>query len=136
LIKDEVLELNRKGATILFSTHRMESVEELCDSIALLDKAKKILDGKMKDIKNSYRNATYLIEYTGHKLDFDGSQPFTIDEEVVAAEDSTTIKIKLKADASANDVLKYLIPKTSINMLQEVIPTMNEIFIEKVSKLN
>src|SRR6201746_545172 len=60
LIKDEILELNRKGATILFSTHRMESVEELCDSIALLNRSKKILDGKVKNIKNSYRNATYL----------------------------------------------------------------------------
>jgi ABC-2 type transport system ATP-binding protein len=135
LIKDEILELNRKGATILFSTHRMESVEELCDSIALLNKSKKILDGSVKGIKNSYRNATYLIEYTGSKLDFDGSQPFNIEEETIT-DDSTTIKVKLKADASANEVLKYLIPKTSINMLQEVIPTMNEIFIEKVSKLN
>src|ERR1700743_322528 len=135
LIKDEILELNRKGATILFSTHLMESVEELCDSIALLNKSKKILDGTVKNIKNSYRNATYLVEYTGNKLTFDGAQPFDIDEEVLA-DDSTTIKIKLKADASANDVLKYLIPKTSINMLQEVVPTMNEIFIERVSKLN
>lgn len=135
LIKDEILELNRKGATILFSTHRMESVEELCDSIALLNKSKKILDGTVKGIKNSYRNETYLIEYTGNKLVFDGSQPFNVDEET-ADDDSTTIKIKLKADASANQVLEYLIPKTSINMLQEVVPTMNEIFIEKVSKLN
>jgi len=135
LIKDEILELNRKGATILFSTHRMESVEELCDSIALLNKSKKILDGTVKSIKNSYRNETYLVEYTGDKLIFDGSQPFNVDEETTD-NDSTTIKIKLKADASANQVLEYLLPKTSINMLQEVVPTMNEIFIEKVSKLN
>ena len=135
LIKDEILELNRKGATILFSTHRMESVEELCDSIALLNKSKKILDGTVKGIKNSYRNETYLVEYTGDKLIFDGSQPFNVDEETTD-DDSTTIKIKLKADASANQVLEYLLPKTSINMLQEVVPTMNEIFIEKVSKLN
>ena len=134
LIKDEILELNRKGATILFSTHRMESVEELCDSIALLNKSKKILDGTVKGIKNSYRNETYLIEYTGNKLTFDGSQPFSVDEEI-AEDDSTIIKIKLKAGASANEVLQYLLPKTSINMLQEVVPTMNEIFIEKVSKL-
>src|ERR1700744_6537514 len=56
IIKDEILELNRKGATILFSTHRMESVEELCDAIALLDKSKKNLDGPIRDIKNTYRN--------------------------------------------------------------------------------
>jgi ABC-2 type transport system ATP-binding protein len=133
IIKDEILELNRKGATILFSTHRMESVEELCNSIALLNKSKKILDGKVRDIKNSYRSATYIVEYTGEKLVFNGSQPFTLVEEK-QTDDSNIIKIKLTDGASSNDVLQYLIPKTSINMLQEVIPTMNEIFIEKVNQ--
>jgi len=133
IIKDEILELNRKGATILFSTHRMESVEELCNSIALLNKSKKILDGKVRDIKNSYRNATYIVEYTGGKLLFNGSQPFTLVEEK-QTDGYNIIKIKLADGASSNDVLQYLIPKTSINMLQEVIPTMNEIFIEKVNQ--
>src|SRR6195952_4214841 len=81
LIKDEILELNRKGATILFSTHRMESVEELCDSIALIHKSRKILDGTVKSIRNSYRNATYLVEYDGAPLTFDGTQPFEVIEE-------------------------------------------------------
>src|SRR5580704_3317722 len=75
IIKDEILELNRKGATILFSTHRMESVEELCDSIALLNLSHKILDGKVKNIRNTYRNGTYMLEYEGGKLPFNGSAP-------------------------------------------------------------
>jgi ABC-2 type transport system ATP-binding protein len=133
IIKDEILELNRKGATILFSTHRMESVEELCNSIALLNKSKKILDGKVRDIKNTYRNETYLIEYIGEKLVFEGSEPFTLVEEK-QTDYSNIIKIKLVDGHTSNDVLKYLIPKTNINMLQEVIPTMNEIFIEKVNQ--
>src|SRR6201747_742627 len=78
LIKDEILELNKKGATILFSTHRMESVEELCDSIALIHLSHKILDGTVKNIRNSYRNATYVVEYTGEKLSFNGAQPFEV----------------------------------------------------------
>src|ERR1700759_4606873 len=78
LIKDEILELNRNGATILFSTHRMESVEELCDSIALINLSHKILDGKVKAIRNSYRNNVYLVEYNGGKLSFNGAQPFEI----------------------------------------------------------
>src|ERR1700761_1332960 len=82
IIKDEILELNEKGKTILFSTHRMESVEELCDSIALINKSHKILDGTVREIKNSYRSATYMVEYIGSKLTFDGSQPFSVDEEV------------------------------------------------------
>ena len=133
LIKDEILELNRKGSTIIFSTHRMESVEELCDSIALLNQSKKILDGKVKDIKNSYRNETYLIEYTGNQLGFDGSQPFSVLHES-AHDEAFAMRIKLKTGSTANDVLSYLIPMTSINMLQEMIPTVNDIFIEKVSK--
>ena len=133
LIKDEILALNKKGATILFSTHRMESVEELCNSIALLNKSKKILDGRVKDIKNAYRNETYLIEYSGTPLTFDGSAPFTLVEEK-ASDEINIIKIKLNASNTSNDVLKYLIPRVNINMLQEVIPTMNEIFIEKVNQ--
>jgi len=133
LIKDEILALNKKGATILFSTHRMESVEELCNSIALLNKSKKILDGRVKDIKNAYRNETYLIEYPSTPLTFDGSAPFTLVEEK-ASDEINIIKIKLNASNTSNDVLKYLIPRVNINMLQEVIPTMNEIFIEKVNQ--
>src|ERR1700761_1649087 len=133
LIKDEILELNKKGATILFSTHRMESVEELCDSIALLHLSNKILDGKVKTIRNSYRNDTYRVEYEGEKLSFNGSQPFDILEENTD-DDRYNLKISLKPGSSSNEVLKYLLPKTNITMLQEVIPSMNEIFIEQVNK--
>src|SRR6201995_2620576 len=78
LIKDEILELNQKGATILFSTHRMESVEQLCDAIALINLSRKILDGRIKSIKDAYRNETYLVEYGGEQLSFNGTQPFEV----------------------------------------------------------
>lgn len=134
VIKNEILELNQKGATILFSTHRMESVEELCNSIALIHKSHKILDGRVKDIRNSYRDSTYLIEYTGAKLNLNGSQPFILLEEK-ADEDSTyTLKLKLNEGNTANDVLQYLIPQVSISHLQEVIPSVNEIFIQNVNQ--
>jgi ABC-2 type transport system ATP-binding protein len=133
LIKDEILELNKKGATILFSTHRMESVEELCDSIALIHLSHKILDGKVKAIRNSYRNDTYIVEYTGNKLSLDSIQPFDILSESTD-EDRQVIKISLKPGHTSNDILQYLIPKVNVNMLQEVIPSMNEVFIEKVNK--
>ncbi len=136
IIKNEILELNRNGATILFSTHRMESVEELCDSIALINKSEKILDGTVKGIKNSYRNSTYLVEYIGNGFTFSGSEPFDVIETLPADDDSHTIKIKLKDQAKSNDVLQYMLPKVQINMLQEVVPSMNEIFIEKVNQLN
>ncbi|UEG52045.1 ATP-binding cassette domain-containing protein [Mucilaginibacter daejeonensis] len=133
VIKNEILELNRKGATILFSTHRMESVEELCNSIALIHRSHKILDGRVKDIRNSYRDNTYLIEYSGQQLNFDGSQPFT----VLASgtdEEKNSLRLRLNDGTTANDVLQYLIPRASISHLQEVIPSVNEIFIQNVNQ--
>ena len=134
VIKDEILELNKKGATILFSTHRMESVEELCDSIAILDRSKKIIDGTITDIKNSYRNNTYLVEYSGEKINFNGTPLFELLDEKQHSNDSQLIRIKLNSGYAANDVLQYLIPKVNINMLQEVVPSMNEIFIKNVNQ--
>jgi len=133
VIKDEILELNRKGATIIFSTHRMESVEELCDAIALINRSHKILDGPVKTIRNSYRNNTYNVEYAG-ELTLNGTEPFELIENIAGTE-SHLMKIKLKEKHTVNEVLLYLIPKVSINRLEEVIPTMNEIFIEKVNQI-
>jgi len=134
VIKDEILELNRKGATILFSTHRMESVEELCNSIALIHKSHKILDGRVKDIRNSYRSNTFMIEYTGNKLQLNGMQPFTEISDAVT-EEGHSIRLQLKDGSSVNEVLQYLLPQVSITHLQEVIPSVNEIFIQNVNKI-
>ncbi|WP_345951735.1 ABC transporter ATP-binding protein [Mucilaginibacter sp. PAMB04274] len=135
LIKDEILELNRKGATILFSTHRMESVEELCNSIALIHKSNKILDGRVKDIRNSYRSNTFLIEYNGEKLALNGTEPFALVDETTTEDESHIIRLKLNESTSSNDVLQYLIPKVSVIRLQEVIPSVNEIFIKNVNQI-
>ncbi len=133
IIKNEILELNRNGATVIFSTHRMESVEELCHSIALLNKSKKILDGKVKNIRNAYRNGTYNIEYEGNKINADGRLPFKIlSESNVDGTHQMTINI---GDGTwVNDVLQYILPLVNITKLEEKIPTMHEIFIQKVSK--
>lgn len=133
LIKNEILELNQKGATILFSTHRMESVEELCDSIALIHQSHKILDGRIKDIRNAYRNNTYLIEYSGNQLNLNGNEPFTLLDQNTTDE-GHLMRLQLNADTSVNNVLQYLIPQVSVTRLQEVIPSVNEIFIQKVNQ--
>ncbi len=135
LIKNEILELNQKGATILFSTHRMESVEELCDSIALIHQSHKILDGRIKDISNAYRNNTYLIEYSGEQLNFNGTEPFQVLGESTTDE-GHLLRLQLDNTTSVNNVLQYLIPKVSVTRLQEVIPSVNEIFIQKVNQKN
>jgi len=133
IIKNEILELNRQGTTIIFSTHRMESVEELCDSIALLNKSHKILEGKVKDIRNRYRSGTYLLQYEGGRISTSGDAPFTIIEER-QTDEGHAIKLKLKQGGRINDVLQYMLPLASIVGVEEVIPTMNEIFIETVSR--
>ena len=131
VIKNEILELNRKGATVIFSTHRMESVEELCDSIALLHLSHKLLDGKVKTIRNSYRNGTYVLEYEGDKVLMNGGMPFSVLQET-SLDGYQQIKLKLNYGAKVNDVLHYMLPQANINKLEEVVPTMNEIFIQTV----
>jgi len=133
LIKTEIIELNKKGATIIFSTHRMESVEELCHSIALLNLSKKILDGKVTDIKGRYRNSTYVLEYEGAQITNTAGAPFEILESAPAAQ-GYRAKLKIQPGGRLNDVLHYLLPLVQLSKVEEIIPTMNEIFIETVSK--
>ena len=133
IIQDEILELNKKGATIIYSTHRMETVEELCDNIALIHKSKKILDGSVKEIKRQYQNQTYSLEYKGN-LPNEGLNSLFELIELNAQEDSNYIKIKIHSDYSLNDVLTFLIPYVHILQLREIIPTIHDIFIEKVTQ--
>ena len=133
VIKNEILELNRKGATIIFSTHRMESVEELCDSIALLNLSHKILDGNIKTIRNAYRNGTYVVEYEGGRMSMSENAPFSILSEK-NMDGYQQMKLKINPGGKVNDILHYMLPLVSINKVEEIIPTMNEIFIETVSK--
>jgi len=135
IIKNEILELNRQGATFIFSTHRMESVEELCDSIALIHQSKKILDGSVDEIKGTYRNNTYWIEYEGTYDPISAEGIFEVLQTELVKE-KTLIKVQLQPDKTANEVLSILLPQVSITKLDEVIPTMNDIFIDKVKGQN
>jgi ABC-2 type transport system ATP-binding protein len=130
IITNEILELNSKGATIIFSTHRMESVEQLCDSIALIHKSRKILDGKVKDIKNLYRSNTYRVGFTGELSTAEHSM-FSISDQKTDG-GLTHLTVKVAEQYSANDVLKYLIPQVQVSEFMEVIPSMNDIFIQNV----
>lgn len=133
IIKEEILALNRNGATIIFSTHRMESVEELCDHVVLINKSKKILDGSVQDIKNAYRTNTYRIEV-------DTQQPIeAIDGlfQVLSSETSgtyTKLTVSIDAERTINDVLAYLIPVAQIHELTEVIPSIHDIFVRLVTR--
>jgi ABC-2 type transport system ATP-binding protein len=135
IIKNEILELNRQGATFIFSTHRMESVEELCDHIALIHQSKKILDGSVDAIKGSYRNNTYWVAYEGNYNPVSTAGIFEV-LQTEQIKEKTLIKIQLHPDKTANEVLSILLPHVTISKLDEVIPTMNDIFIDKVKGQN
>ncbi len=131
IIKNEILELNRKGITIIFSTHRMESVEQLCDHIALIHQARKILDGRLTDIRNEYRSNIFKITFEGEDSFLENNSVFeTITFE--KHDDCKEITVRLNAGKTANDALSLLLPLVRITQLTEVIPGINEIFIKKV----
>jgi ABC-2 type transport system ATP-binding protein len=136
LLKDEILELRRNGATIIFSTHNMASVEELCDDIALLNKANKILDGSVKEIKRAYGSNTYEVHFAG----FDGhiADILPVDFKIlnIVTDGTISAKVKLPSSAKPNDLLAALMPKTEIIAFNEVIPSMNDIFINTVNAFN
>ena len=132
IIKDEILELKKKGATIIFSTHRMESVEELCDYIALINKSKVILNGSKKEIKHQYRTNTYIVD---HIKDLNGLEMnFDILDQSEMEEGLKRSIIKIKHEQSPNDLLAELIKHVEVHSFVEKIPTMNEIFISKVNE--
>ena len=136
IIKDEILQLNKNGSTVIFSTHRMESVEQLCESIVLINKSKKILDGKVSEIKNNYKNNTFRIKYTNSNatpVQTPENLYQVLNNSVDEFENHTTIQIE--KGYTINDVLQYLIPQVQIMELVEVIPNLNEIFIQKVQEI-
>lgn len=136
IIQDEIIELNKAGATIIYSTHRMETVEELCDNIALINKSKKILDGSVKDIKKQYNNNTYCIDYKNTNINSNLLQNDTLFEiiEHNSYNDEVQLKIKLKGQTTLNDSIHHLLDKIQIIQIKEIVPSIHDIFIEKVSQ--
>lgn len=136
LIKDEILRLRENGATVIFSTHRMESVEELCDDIALINKSNKILDGKLIDVKRQYKINTYEVGIRANdkvRLQNELSQKFHISmANFKTLEDELKLNIKLSDTDKPNDLLSYLTSKGEVSHFVELIPSVNDIFIQTV----
>jgi ABC-2 type transport system ATP-binding protein len=132
IIKDEILALKNEGATILFSTHRMESVEQLCDYIALINNAEKILDGSVKDIKKSYKTNTYEFVIETEKLEV--SPIFELINQK-KLEDNLQL-IQIKSDSKISEIIASINNQYAIHSFKEVIPSINDIFIKEVGKFN
>jgi len=130
LIKDVIFELNRKGTTIIFSTHRMEQVEEICKYIVLINNGQNVLEGKVDEVKEAYKEGIF-------RLEFEGSLPADLNNkfEIIRDTDSDVL-IKAK-EVSPNELLKELLSRgIEIHSFQEMKPSVNEIFIKKVNELS
>ncbi len=137
VIKDEILELRNAGASIIFSTHRMESVEELCEHIALIHESEKLLDGKLSDIKKAYKNNVFEVGLEvaeGDALLMELRDKFQIK---TANFDALEKQLDFKVQLPSNDsrgVLAYLSERANVNQFVETIPSANEIFIRTVQE--
>jgi ABC-2 type transport system ATP-binding protein len=130
VIRNEILQLREEGSTIIFSTHRMETVEELCDHFALINNSQAILQGTTKSIKNQYRSNTYIVEGEGQILGL--SDDFNILSVEYHPNEHFTARIQAPHDTSANRLIAELMPQIAIHNIQERIPSINDIFIAKV----
>lgn len=135
MIKDELLEMKAKGVTIALSTHRMESVEELCTHIALINKSKKLLEGPVGEIRRSFRSNMYEFEYEGNNIGLANS--LWGDFELISNEpngDYMKASVRMKGEANTNALLQGLINNLTIHSFREVLPNMNDIFIQTVTE--
>lgn len=129
LIKNVIGELNEQGTSIIFSTHRMEQVEEMCDHIVLINKGKNVLYGEVQAIKNQYKQNLYRVEIQG-EMPTDLPDRFT-----VLKTEKNALTFKLEEEAQSNDLLKFFLQKGSrITRFEEILPTFNEIFIQRVAE--
>src|SRR5678816_3487827 len=128
LIKDEIFKLAKRGSTILFSTHRMEQVEEICDHIILVNKGKKILDGTVKGVKNQFKENLFNVGLEQIPTSLNGSPPF----DVIGTKDHAFI-VAIKEGFKPNDVLNYFLQQgISVISFNEILPALSDIFIKLV----
>ncbi len=128
MLKEEILGLKERGTTILFSTHRMESVEELCDSIALINHSQVVLTGEKEEVRNRYKKDEYAIKFSGTLSDTDDFQVVSVDD----AGQSAIIKLT-QADGT-NKAIAALIKQVDLQEFKEVVPSFNDIFIQVVEE--
>ena len=135
LIRSEILRLRDAGVTVMLSTHSMPSVEELCDHIGLIDKAKLMLHGNVREIRRRYADNTYRIEFKGNKVALANALAFT--GELLDVQENgeyNHARVRLAKDAKLNDVLRQLLPSIELHGVQEEVPRMHDIFIRVVSE--
>jgi ABC-2 type transport system ATP-binding protein len=134
IIKNEILFLRERGATIIFSTHNMESVEELCDNITLIDKAKTILEGSVSEIRSKWAANEYDLIFDGN-VKINGNGHYTILKEQ-NENNKSIFRLKTTSDIKTNDILQTVMREGNIISFNPAMPSMNEIFIRVVEARN
>lgn len=129
LIREEMVQLHKNGATIIFSTHRMESVEEMCDYIGLINKSKMVLQGETKAIREQYKSYIYEVDFVGELAHL----PSFV-QQIEKRPGHCTVQ--LNKNTNPNELLKILIEQVEVHRFAEQIPSLNEIFIQTVQQTN
>jgi len=135
MLKEEILAQQANGATIIFSTHNMASVEELCTDIALIDRSKVVLSGAVRNIKKEYRTNTFLISFNSWDGQVQSILPPAF--EVISENRDVDLRhawIRLPDKATPNDLITLMLPHVTIHAVNEKIPSMNDIFIQAVTQ--
>ena len=134
IIRQEILRLNKEGATIALSTHNMESVEELCDEIALINKSRLVITGGVNDIRKKYGNNNIELEYTGDKVVADADGIFTVVSDEVKGGKRDAV-LALEPEVTTNQALQAIIgQEIPVSSFRELMPRMNDIFIKLVTE--
>lgn len=134
IVKDEILFLRERGATIIFSTHNMESVEELCDNITLIDKAKTILEGSVNEIRSKWAANEYDLIFDGN-VKIEGNGHYSVLKQQ-NEHDKSIIRLKTNSDIKTNDILQTVMKEGNIISFNPALPSMNEIFIRVIEARN
>lgn len=138
LIKSEIFNLRKEGTTIIFSTHNMASVEEICDEIALVNNSKIILEGSVREIREKHRSHIYEVAFKGNMIAFANAlwAGYELISRDQVAEHQFVARVKLLGNNTLNNLLETLLPHIEINAVHEIIPSMNDIFISTVKQQN
>jgi ABC-2 type transport system ATP-binding protein len=134
IITDEILKLKELGCSIIFSTHRMETVEQLCDHIALINQSKKILEGSVKEVREQFKTNIYEMEYIGNFLNL--GPEIEIEEVKLYDNDHKLVVIRSEQNVSPNAILGKAINQVQVHRFNEKLPGMHDIFIRLVSESN
>ena len=134
LIKQELIEMKAAGKTIILSSHNMKSVEEICDRVVLIDKAKKVAEGSIADLQEERKAGLYAVKFRGSMIAFVNAlwTGFEVVDKDIHGGDKFTVRLKMRNESSFDDLLKVLIGQVKIEAAWEVLPSMQDVFIDIV----